>query len=94
MLDKSERNSINLLGKMNSVDCRTVHGNNLTHIARECNANNIYLTSNIVKENMKYYRVPATEEWKIPVVRNGELDLSNNFDANELNEMLFLLTTS
>ena len=84
---------------MNSVDCRTVHGNNLTHIARECNANNIHLTSNIVKENMKYYRVPATEEWKIPVVneliqlRNGELDLSNDFDANELNEMLIFLTT-
>ena len=48
---------------------------------------------------MKYYRVPATEEWKIPVVneliqlRNGELDLSNDFDANELNEMLIFLTT-
>ena len=46
---------------MNSGDCITVHGNNLTHIARECNENNTHLTSNIVKENMKYYRVPATD---------------------------------
>ena len=85
---------------MNSGDCITVHGNNLTHIARECNENNTHLTSNIVKENMKYYRVPVTEEWKIPVVneliqlRNGELDLSNNFEANELNKMIILLATS
>ena len=99
MLVKSERHSINLLAKMNASDCRTVHGSNLTHIARECNVNNINLTSNIVKQNMKYFKVPITEEWKIPVVqeliklRNGEINLSN-FDENELNEMVILLTTS
>ena len=99
LLLKSERISINLLAKMNSVDCRTVHGNNLNQIAKECKVNNIHLTSNIVKKNMNYKKVPTTEEWKIALVneliqlRNGDLNLSN-FDISELNEMLILLTTS
>ena len=48
---------------------------------------------------MKYKKVPTTEEWKIPLVkeliqlRNGDLNLSN-FDITELNEMLILVTTS
>ena len=48
---------------------------------------------------MRYKKVPTTEKWKIPLVneliqlRNEDLNLSN-FDINELNEMLLLLTTS
>ena len=99
MLIKSERTSINLLAKINAEDSRTVHGNNLKNIARNCSIDNNYLRSCTVKQNMKYHKVPTTEEWKIPLVneliemRNEDIILSNS-DNNELNEMSFLLTTS
>ena len=83
MLKSSERLSINLLAKMTSEDCRTIHRSNLKNIARDCNISRMYLTSSTVKQVMKYKKVPTTEEWKILLVneliqlKNGDLNLSN-----------------
>ena len=97
MLEKSERNCINMLAKISSMDSRTIHGNNLKQIERECKETN--LTFKIVKESMKYCQVPLCEEWKIPLVKdfiqtkeeNKDLTKQDNID---LNNMIFLLTTT
>ena len=90
---------ITLLATVNEKDCRTRHGYNLQKIANESNTNIEDLSSQIVKEKMKFFQVPEQDEWKIPVVyellnvQNDSLSL-NEFDRNDMNEMLKMLTTS
>ena len=97
MLEKSERICIKMLAKISSMDSRTVHGNNLKQIERECKETNP--TSKMVKQSMKYCQVPLCEEWKIPLVkdfiqtREEDKDLTKQ-DNIDLNNMIFLLTTT
>ena len=99
LMMQSKRPEITLLATMNAKDTRTRHGFNLTKIAKECESNIEDLSSQIVKENMKFFHVPEQEEWKIPIVeellkvQNDFLAL-NDFDRNDRNEMIKMLTTS
>lgn len=96
MLLNSERRAINFLAKMNSCDTRTTHGNNLKKIEMNCDETN--LTSQLVKEKMKYFQIPSTEEWKMEIVyeliqMRNDMDLSN-YDKTNLDQMLNLLMTA
>ena len=97
MLLQSKRPSIQLLAKINQSDCRTTFGNNLQQIAKNCAVESSDLSSDIVRENMKFHIVPTDDEWKVPTVRdliqlrNGCSTLSES-DRNELTNMLCILT--
>ena len=51
------------------------------------------LSANFVKKKLKYFRVPVTEEWRLPIlrellkIREKKLEL-NNFESDEVEEMI------
>ena len=99
MMLQSKRSSIALLATMNEKDSRTRHGNNLLNIAKDSDTGLENLTSQLIKEKIKFVHVPEEDEWKIPIlnellkVQNDYLTLSE-FDRNDRNDMIKLLTTS
>ena len=99
MMLKSESSVINLIATINEKDSRTIHGNNLKNIANDCGTTIEDLSSYIVKKEMKFFRVPHEEQWRIPLVKelmetkHGDLKLSE-LDNNDLNEMVKMLTTT
>ena len=99
MMIQSKRSAIALLATMNEKDSRTRHGNNLVNIAKDSDTDLSDLSSQLIKEKMKFVHVPEQDEWKIPIlnellkVQNDCLTLSE-FDRNDRNDMIKMLTTS
>ena len=99
MMIQSKRSAIALLATINEKDSRTRHGNNLLNIAKDSETDLSDLSSQLIKEKMKFVHVPEQDEWKIPIlnellkVQNDCLTLSE-FDRNDWNDMIKILTTS
>ena len=99
MMLQSKRSSIALLATMNEKDSRTRHGNNLLNIAKDSDTGLENLTSQLIKEKIKFVHVPEQDEWKIPIVnevlkvQSDCLTLSE-FDKNDMKDMIKMLTTS
>ena len=99
MMLNSERSVINLMATITEKDCRTVHGLNLNRIAKDCLISVDSLSSTVVKQNMKYMRVPEPEEWKIPILKEL-LEMKNSkekslpeLEQKELDELIFMIST-
>ena len=98
MLKQSERPVINLLAAITERDCRTVLGSNLKKISRECNKPLENLSSQVIKQTMRYSKTPESDEWKIPIIlellqtRCNSVDISN-VEQNEMEEMIRIITT-
>ena len=99
MMLQSKRSSIALLATINEKNSRTRHGNNLLNIAKDSDTGLENLTSQPIKENMKFVHFPEQDEWKIPIV-NEVLNVQNDcltlseFDKNDTKDMIKMLTTS
>ena len=64
---------IRMLAKIYERDLRSVYGNNLRKISKICDMDIENLSTQIIKNNVRYRNLPEDENWRIPI----------------LNEMLF-----
>ena len=68
-LISSTKLSVRIMARLFERDGRTVLGRTLHQISSECNLSDItFLTSQTVKKNSRYYRVPPEEQWRVPFV--------------------------
>ena len=89
-LKTSSKFPVRFLAAIVENDLRTVHGRNLTEIARQCNVTIDQLKPNIVKKNIRYNDIPEAEKWRVGLCNelisirdNGDNHLAN-FDSEEL----------
>ena len=77
-------------------DMRTVMGKTITKISAECSSTIVSLTPRLVKESMKYFGVPAEEEWRIGPLREILSDSFEvpGFSVQEIDEIKSHLCTT
>ena len=95
-LKDSNKIGIRFLTGISERDRRTVLGKNLSYIAEETGVTVAGLTANIVRRQMKYFRVPEEESWRVPVlheIMNSQLVIPG-FTQEETNCMKDFLCTS
>ena len=84
---------IRLLASLSEDDIKTTHGRNIHKLLNELECNLNDLSSNYVKQNFHYKRVPVDEQWRIPLlfnlmeVRNKSMELIN-FLPHEINTLI------
>ena len=77
---------VRFIARLKEQDRRSVLGKTLQNILKECvlpmgSLEN--LSANRVKKKLKYFRVPVTEEWRLPIlgellkIREKKLELNN-----------------
>ena len=73
-----------MLAKLNKRDLRTVYGNNLRKIADLCGKNIDELSSQEVKNKVRYRNLPQDEEWRIPILKEMLFARENNIEIEGL----------
>ena len=79
-------------------DFNTVLCKNLHSIARDCNMNIDNLDKFVVKQNVKYFKTPAGDEWKILLLKElldirNMCNLLDEFEDHEISDMINFLCT-
>ena len=89
------------LANICNVNITTVYGNNLRRISNvmECNVPVDLLTPQLVKSTMVYQDIPATEMWRMPIIKDILQIKCNSFEVmgfnyQELDEMLYYACTT
>ena len=68
-LMKSPKYSVRVLANLCATDHRTVMGQSLAQISRECGlSRDDKLSSNTIKDKMKYFSAPQDQEWRIGIL--------------------------
>ena len=81
------------------TDLRTTYGKNLHKISQMCDMEINRLTSQNIKQNMKYFAVPQEEHWRPAFIREL-LDVKDNkmlvegFNADEINDLIDIVCIS
>ena len=90
---------VQFLARLREKDQRTVFGQNLRKIEKECEKSSP--SKDEVKKLMTYSPVPATEKWRIPILKEllsfkaDDLALEiPNFSKSEVEDLLQYLCTS
>ena len=88
-----------MLSNLNKSDLKTVYGANLFKIANSCNIKTKDLSSNIVKQKMKYFPMPVNESWRVPIIReltavNAQNLILPGFSKKETDSMLVFACTN
>ena len=91
--------AVRILARICETNSKTVFGNNLVNIARECDSKIEDLTATLVKTRIKYMEVPLQHEWKIGFVKELIMIISRdmmveNFSNQEFNDLIDYLCTS
>ena len=98
-LQNSDKPSIRLLSALYKTDLRTTYGKNLRKISQMCDMEIDELTSQNIKQNMKYFEVPQEEHWRPSFIREL-LDVKDNkmlvegFTADEINDLIDMVCIS
>ena len=98
-LMKSPKYPVRVLATLCASDQRTVMGQSLSHIGRECGLAGCdlsLLTSRMIKEKMKYFPLPPQESWRIGFLSellNSNLEIPG-FNTDEVDEMVSHLCKS
>ena len=108
-LRSCDKFAVRFLASMSENDNRTVLGQNLQKIRKECSekssekssSRKIYtpLTKNEVKQKMNYSAVPESEKWRVPMLlelldcRNEKVTIPN-FSTVETEDILHFICTS
>ena len=95
-LVNSSKFPVRFISRLKEQDRRSVLGRNLLTILEECNLSENSmenLTANLVKKNLRYFKVPEAEQWRLPIL--GELLMIrednvrvDNLETNEVEEMI------
>ena len=85
------------LARLSENDQRTVFGQNLKKISKECKT--VFPTKNEVKKKMKYFEVPDSEKFRIGLMKDligCKLDRLTlpDFSKAEIEEMLDFICVS
>ena len=70
--------TINMLAKLYEKDLRTVYGNNLRRIAILCDQDIEDCSTSLIKNEVKYRKLPKNEEWRIPILDEMLFARENN----------------
>ena len=73
-----------MLAKLNQNDLRTVYGNNLRKIANLCGQDIEELSSQEVKNKVRYRNLPQDEEWRLPILKEMLFARENNIPIEGL----------
>ena len=76
-LSSSKKSSIRYLASLAKGDNRTLLGRTLEKICQDCVLDASVLTTNLVKENLRYFPVPQPECWRINLLQEL-LEVRNN----------------
>ena len=91
-LVNSNKFNVRFLARLFQTDYRTVMGRTIGSLLDQCSLNVSRaddLTAKVVKNNCSYFRMPETEQWRAPLlkelinIRDGQL-LLGNFDTEEI----------
>ena len=88
------KSGICLLINMVQNDNSTVCGKNMATIANLCQVDREGMTSNDVKQNMKYSSIPETEKWRESMLtemllyRNCDFVKIDNFLKHEIDDII------
>ena len=100
-LVSSTKVNVRFLARLSQEDHRTVIGKNTRSLLDQCGIDASLikdLTPSVIKKNCHYFKLPNSEEWKVPIlhellkVKSGQLALEN-LDANETNQIIVQLCT-
>ena len=98
----STKFTVRFLSRMNEMDKRTVLGKTLSSILEMCSLPESRfsdLNAKMVKDRCSYFKVPGTEQWRLPLltellaVKNQNL-LLGEFETEEIEEMIDYLCVS
>ena len=93
---RSPKYHVRILARLSSQDCRTMLGRTLPRVSRECSCDVSQLSSAIIKSSMKYFPIPAHEEWRTGFLSEllcPSLDIPG-FNQEEINAMVSYLCLS
>ena len=96
-LKKSRKFTIRFLASLMENDHRTHFGRNLYKI--ETKTNSMCPTKSSIKNNLKYFDTPPSEEWRIPLckdllsIRNGHMTCEG-LSKDDINLMIDYVCTS
>ena len=95
-LKKSDKLGVRILATICENDQRTVLGKTLTKISDDCRCSREELTANLVKKTMKYFPVPADEQWRTSIAEElSNVDLTvPGFSEVELEQILTYICTT
>ena len=95
-LKSSMKMGVRVLASLAVNDQRTVLGQNLLKVSRECSSDVMNLTPALVKNNLNYFPVPIEESWRIGPIREilDDQVLIPGFTNEETATMLANLCTS
>ena len=91
-LVNSNKFNVRFLARLFQADHRTVMGRTIGSLLDQCNLDGSRvddLTAAVVKKNCCYFRMPETEQWRAPLlkelinIRDGQL-LLRDFDSEEI----------
>ena len=88
-----------MMGRQCVSDLRTIMGNNLGNIGKECGFQRKHETPptpTIVKKTMQYFKTPASEKWRVDILSellSRELDVVG-FEQDEILEMMTFLCST
>jgi hypothetical protein len=98
MLRESRKQVLNCVFKVIKFDCRSTTGRNLRKIMLTT-GHDVYNKADIDFEMKTFYRVLASENWRIPIIKDilrvKHSDFTiNNFNVDELDQMLKVVCCS
>ena len=76
--------TIRMLAKIYENDLRTVYGNNLKQIANICEVAIDELSTQLVKNKVKYRNLPESEIWRLPILMEMMFARENNIQVEGL----------
>ena len=95
----SPKYPVRVLARLCATDQRTVMGQSLSRIGRECGQTEArfdQLNPRTIKEKMKYFPVPQEESWRVGFLTellNSNLEIPG-FNTHEVDEMVSYLCNS
>ena len=75
-----------MLAKIYERDLRSVYGNNLRKISTICDKDIENLSTQIIKNNVRYRNLPEDENWRIPILDEMLFARENNIEIEGLSK--------
>ena len=75
-----------MLSKIYEKDLRSVYGNNLRKISNICEIDIDNLSTQIIKNKVRYRNLPENEHWRIPILNEMLFARENNIGIEGLSK--------
>ena len=75
-----------MLANIYEKDLRSVYGNNLRKISKTCDIDIENLSTQIIKNKVRYRNLPENENWRIPILNEMLFARENNIEIEGLSK--------